>query len=59
MSIDIVQQLISSLGFPIFVTVWFMVKSSKEMKCMTEALNKIEYSLVKLSEGLNKANGKG
>jgi hypothetical protein len=42
MDVTLIQQLIASLGFPIFVAIWFMVKSSKDMQALTNTLNELK-----------------
>ena len=39
MEIDIITTLISNLGFPIFVCLYFMFRFEKILKANTEALN--------------------
>jgi len=50
MDINLVKELISSVGFPIFVAVYMLVKSSKEIKQLTEMVEKLSVVIEKLSE---------
>lgn len=36
---DLITKLVGNLGFPIFVAIFMLVKSSKETKALTEAIN--------------------
>ena len=50
----IIIQLIGSLGFPITVAVWFMVKSSKDTQIMCECLRELKEAILILQEKINK-----
>jgi len=43
--IDTITQLISSLGFPIFVALYFMFKVDKTLKAVTLAINELKDAL--------------
>lgn len=40
-----VAQFISNLGFPIFVAVWMLYKSSKDNENMTETINELKNAI--------------
>ena len=40
-----VAQFISNLGFPIFVAVWMLYKSSKDNEKMTETINELKNAI--------------
>ena len=40
-----VSQFISTLGFPIFVAVWMLYKSSKDNEKMTETINELKNAI--------------
>ncbi len=47
-----VYQAISTLGFPMFVAVWLLIKQSRETKAMTEALIQLKMCIVELRKSL-------
>lgn len=40
-----IEQFISTLGFPIFVAVWMLYKSSKDNERMNEAINELKNAI--------------
>ena len=40
-----IAQFISNLGFPIFVAVWMLYKSSKDNENMTETINELKNAI--------------
>ena len=44
-----IMQFISSLGFPIFVAVWMLYKSSKDNEKMTETINDLKNAITLLT----------
>ena len=40
-----ISQFISNLGFPIFVAVWMLYKSSKDNERMTETINELKNAI--------------
>ena len=40
-----ISQFISSLGFPIFVAVWMLYKSSKDNERMKETINELKNAI--------------
>lgn len=57
MDANALQQLISTVGFPIFVAVWYMMKTSKDTANLTQAVTdltqmlKIMQAQINISEG--------
>lgn len=49
-SLDIITKMISSLGFPIFVAVWMMIKNSKDTAEVKQAINELTTAIKLLSE---------
>jgi hypothetical protein len=45
-----ISGLIGQYGFPAFVAIWFMVKSSKDSEKMTQALTELKIVIEKLTE---------
>jgi hypothetical protein len=54
MELDAVQQLISNIGFPMFVAIWMLFKNSKDQEKVSDALNKLESAISKMNEGQTK-----
>ena len=44
-----VSQFITSLGFPIFVAVWMLYKSSKDSEKMNESINDLKNAIILLT----------
>ena len=42
-------QIISQLGFPIFVAVWMLFKGEKDSEMLKEAVNELKVTIVELS----------
>lgn len=40
-----IAQFIANLGFPIFVAVWMLYKSSKDNERMTETINELKIAI--------------
>ena len=40
-----ISQFIANLGFPIFVAVWMLYKSSKDNERMTETINELKTAI--------------
>lgn len=49
MDVQVVQGLISSVGFPIFVAVWMLYKSSQDSAKMSESLNELRNAITELT----------
>lgn len=57
MDIQIVQNLISSVGFPIFVAVWMLYKTSADSKEMSNTINELKNAITELTTLLNRETG--
>jgi hypothetical protein len=53
LTVDIITKLISNLGFPIFVAVYMMIKSSKETEALTDAINTLSNKIDNVLAGVN------
>lgn len=53
-----VQTIISTVGFPIFVAVWMLYKSSKDSEKMSETINELRNAITELSAILTKTEDK-
>ncbi len=53
LTVDIITKLISNLGFPIFVAVYMMIKSSKETQALTDAINTLSNKIDNALAGVN------
>ena len=51
-----IMQFISSLGFPIFVAVWMLYKSSKDNEKMTETINDLKNAITILTSEIRHHN---
>ena len=49
MDTQLVQGFISSVGFPIFVAVWMLYKSSKDADRMSEGLQELKNAITELT----------
>ena len=49
MDTQVVQGFISSVGFPIFVAVWMLYKSSKDSDRMSESLQELKNAITELT----------
>lgn len=58
MDIQIVQNLISSVGFPIFVAVWLLYKGSKDSESLKDAISKLNNSITELTAFIKGDNSK-
>ena len=54
MDMSAVSQIISTVGFPIFVAVWMLYKSSEDSKQTRQALNDLTIAVTKLSDRIDK-----
>lgn len=50
MDINNIAQLISQMGFPIFVAVWLLWKGDQQNKQIVDALNELKTAVLLLSE---------
>ena len=53
-----IQTIISTVGFPIFVAVWMLYKSSKDSEKMSETINELRNAITELSAILTKTEDK-
>lgn len=58
MDVNGVQTIISTVGFPIFVAVWMLYKSSKDTEKMSETINELRNAITELSSILTKTEDK-
>lgn len=58
MDMNAVQTIISTVGFPIFVAVWMLYKSSKDSEKMSETINELRNAITELSAILTKTEDK-
>lgn len=52
-----VAQFISQIGFPIFVAVWMLYKTSKDSEKMNESINELKIAITGLTGELRHHNG--
>jgi hypothetical protein len=52
-----IANFISNLGFPIFVAVWMLYKSSKDNENMTETINELKNAITLLTAEFKHHNG--
>lgn len=53
MDINNIAQLISQMGFPIFVAVWLLWKGDQQNKQIVDALNELKTAVLLLSEKMD------
>ena len=58
MDMNGVQTIISTVGFPIFVAVWMLYKSSKDSEKMSETIDDLRNAITELSAILTKSEDK-
>ena len=58
MDMNAVQTIISTVGFPIFVAVWMLYKSSKDSEKMSETINELRNAITELAAILTKTEDK-
>ena len=58
MDMNGVQTIISTVGFPIFVAVWMLYKSSKDSEKMSETINELRNAITELSAILTNTEDK-
>lgn len=54
MDMSAISQLISTVGFPIFVAVWMLYKSSEDSKQTRQALDDLTIAVTKLSDKIDR-----
>ena len=58
MDMNAMQTIISTVGFPIFVAVWMLYKSSKDSEKMSETVDDLKNAITELTAILTKAGDK-
>lgn len=53
-----IQNLISSVGFPIFVAVWMLYKSSKDSEALKDTVNELRNAITELTTLIQKEGEK-
>ncbi len=43
--LDVITTLIGNLGFSIFIAIFMLVKTSKEIKALTDAINMLSFKI--------------
>lgn len=51
-----ISQFITNIGFPIFVAVWMLYKTSKDSQSMNSAINELKIAITQLSDELGHNN---
>ena len=51
--VDVVIKIISSLGFPIFVAIWLLIRDWKQTSKLTESLDSLKTVIQKLCDSLD------
>lgn len=54
MDMSTMQGLISSVGFPIFVAVWMLYKSSKDSEALKDTVNELKNAITELNTLIQK-----
>lgn len=54
MDMGAIQNLISSVGFPIFVAVWMLYKSSKDSESLKDTISQLNNSITELTAYIKK-----
>ena len=58
MDMSAVQTIISTVGFPIFVAVWMLYKSSNDSEKMSETIDDLKNAITELTAILTKTKDK-
>ena len=58
MDMSAVQTIISTVGFPIFVAVWMLYKSSQDSEKMSETIDNLRNAITELTAMLTKSEDK-
>lgn len=51
---QVIQTMISSVGFPIFVAVWMLYKTSKDSEALKDTIGELKNSITELTTLLTK-----
>lgn len=54
-----IAQFISQVGFPIFVAIWMLYKTSKDSEAMKESINELKEAISLLTSEFKHHNGEG
>lgn len=54
MDMSTMQRLISSVGFPIFVAVWMLYKSSKDSEALKDTVSELKNAITELTAQIQK-----
>lgn len=54
MDVGAIQNLISSVGFPIFVAVWMLYKSSKDSEALKDTVSELKTAITELTALIKK-----
>lgn len=54
MDLQAVQQLISTVGFPIFVAIWMLYKSSKDSEALKDTVADLKNAITELTALIRK-----
>lgn len=57
MDMGAIQNIISSVGFPIFVAVWMLYKTSKDSEALKDTVGELKNAITELTILLNKEAG--
>lgn len=52
-----ISQFITNIGFPIFVAVWMLYKTSKDSEKMNESINELKNAIQLLTNEMKHHNG--
>ena len=58
MDMNAMQTIISTVGFPIFVAVWMLYKSSKDSEKMSETIDDLKNAITEMTAILTKTKDK-
>ena len=58
MDMNAVQTIISTVGFPIFVAVWMLYKSSNDSEKMSETIDDLKNAITEMTAILTKSGDK-
>lgn len=59
MDMGAIQNLISSVGFPIFVAVWMLYKTSKDSESLKDTISTLNNSITELTAYIKKGEADG
>lgn len=59
MDVEMIQTMISTIGFPIFVAVWMLYKTSKDSEKMDESIQELKNAITQLTTLVSTQINKG